>query len=360
MSLIEVKGLCKSFDGLSVLHDVNLTVEQGERIAIIGGSGCGKSVFLRSLERLHPIDAGQIFIDGQEITAKGADVDKIRRSMGMVYQKFHLFSEMDVMDNLCLMMEPKVLLFDEPTSALAMPDCTAKYLTSVNDQVRQSILYHPEKAEGFSQSLLNILCNGYSFMMLEENSDLRDQFDQVTDEMRSDGTLDELIKIHITDVIESGEPEAVVFEEFEGDPIRIAITGSLPPMDYVAEDGTPAGFNTAVLAEIGKRLGKNIELVQVDSMGRALALAQGNVDAVFWTRSTAGGMLESGLPEMSPEEFAAYLEEVEASRTDEENAIVQSMRDATTREERITLDMPEGTVVTDPYYTDMTVVVVLK
>ena len=169
MSLIEVKGLCKSFDGLSVLHDVNLTVEQGERIAIIGGSGCGKSVFLRSLERLHPIDAGQIFIDGQEITAKRADVDKIRRSMGMVYQKFHLFSEMDVMDNLCLapvrllgmkrqeaeekamellsmvglssrahswpavlsggqqqriaicrclMMEPKVLLFDEPTSAL--------------------------------------------------------------------------------------------------------------------------------------------------------------------------------------------------------------------------------------------------
>ena len=169
MSLIEVKGLCKSFDGLSVLHDVDLTVEQGERIAIIGGSGCGKSVFLRSLERLHPIDAGQIFIDGQEITAKGADVDQIRRSMGMVYQKFHLFSEMNVMDNLCLapvrllgiprqdaeekamellsqvglasrahawptvlsggqqqriaicrclMMEPKVLLFDEPTSAL--------------------------------------------------------------------------------------------------------------------------------------------------------------------------------------------------------------------------------------------------
>ena len=251
-------------------------------------------------------------------------------------------------------------LLSGEVSALAMPDCTAKYLTSVNDQVRQSILYHPEKAAGFSQSLLNMLCNGYSFMMLEENSDLRDQFDQVTDEMRADGTLDELIRIHITDVIEGGEPEAVVFEEFEGDPIRIAITGSLPPMDYVAEDGTPAGFNTAVLAEIGKRLGKNMELVQVDSMGRALALAQGNVDAVFWTRSTAGGMLESGLPEMSPEEFAEYLKEVEASRTDEENAIIQSMRDATTREERITLDMPEGTVVTDPYYTDMTVVVVLK
>ena len=169
MSLIEVKGLKKSFDSLEVLKGIDLTVEQGERIAIIGGSGCGKSVFLRSLCLLTKPDAGQVFIDGREITAKGAKVDEIRRSMGMVFQKFHLFSEMDVMDNLCLapvrlkgmkrsdaeakamellgqvglssrahawptvlsggqqqrvaicrclMMEPKVLLFDEPTSAL--------------------------------------------------------------------------------------------------------------------------------------------------------------------------------------------------------------------------------------------------
>ena len=169
MSLIEVRGLKKSFGSINVLTGLDLTVEQGERVAVIGGSGCGKSVFLRSLCLLEVPDAGQIFIDGQEITARGADVDTIRRSMGMVFQKFHLFSEMDVMDNLCLaptrllkmsradaeeramgllsqvglatrahawptvlsggqqqriaicrclMMEPKVLLFDEPTSAL--------------------------------------------------------------------------------------------------------------------------------------------------------------------------------------------------------------------------------------------------
>ena len=170
MSLIEVKGLKKSFGSLDVLKGIDLNVEDGERIAIIGGSGCGKSVFLRSLCLLEKPDAGQIIIDGREITAaKGAQVDEIRRDMGMVFQKFHLFSEMDVMDNLCLapirlkgmsrqdaekkamelleqvglaarahawptvlsggqqqriaicrclMMEPKVLLFDEPTSAL--------------------------------------------------------------------------------------------------------------------------------------------------------------------------------------------------------------------------------------------------
>ena len=169
MSLIEVKNLCKSFGKLEVLHDLSLDVEEGERIAIIGGSGCGKSVFLRSLELLEVPDKGQIFIDGDEITAPHADVNRIRRKMGMVYQKFYLFSHMNVMDNLCLapvklsgmprkeaeahamdwlakvgltskahsmpatlsggqqqriaicrslMMEPKVLLFDEPTSAL--------------------------------------------------------------------------------------------------------------------------------------------------------------------------------------------------------------------------------------------------
>jgi polar amino acid transport system ATP-binding protein len=103
MSLIEVRGLKKSFGSINVLTGLDLTVEQGERVAVIGGSGCGKSVFLRSLCLLEKPDAGQVFIDGKEITAaKGGQVDEIRRSMGMVFQKFHLFSEMDVMDNLCL------------------------------------------------------------------------------------------------------------------------------------------------------------------------------------------------------------------------------------------------------------------
>ena len=71
MSLIEVRGLKKSFGSINVLTDLDLTVEQGERVAVIGGSGCGKSVFLRSLCLLEVPDAGQIFIDGQEITARG-------------------------------------------------------------------------------------------------------------------------------------------------------------------------------------------------------------------------------------------------------------------------------------------------
>ena len=76
MNLIEVKELYKSFGDLKVLENVNLEVAKGERIAIIGGSGCGKSVFLRSLELLHKPDKGQIFIDGEEITAlNGVDLN---------------------------------------------------------------------------------------------------------------------------------------------------------------------------------------------------------------------------------------------------------------------------------------------
>ena len=168
--MISVRNITKDYGDGPILENVSLEVEKGESVVIIGGSGCGKSVFLRSLAMLDKPDAGQIFIDGKEITAaKGSQVDEIRRSMGMVYQKFHLFSEMNVMDNLCLaptrilkmsrqeaekkamellglvglagrahawptvlsggqqqriaicrclMMEPKVLLFDEPTSAL--------------------------------------------------------------------------------------------------------------------------------------------------------------------------------------------------------------------------------------------------
>ena len=166
---ISVSGVSKSFGDLEVLKDVSVDIQKGEIVSIIGGSGCGKSVFLRLIEMLETPDSGKVFIDGEEITAKGADIDRIRRSMGMVYQNFYLFSHMNVMDNMtlapvkllgmskddakkkamelldmvglaskadampsvlsggqkqriaivrALMMDPQILLFDEPTSAL--------------------------------------------------------------------------------------------------------------------------------------------------------------------------------------------------------------------------------------------------
>lgn len=162
------------------------------------------------------------------------------------------------------------------------------------------------------------------------------------------------------DTAESGEPEAIEFEQFEGDPIKVAVTGSLPPMDYVAADGTPAGFNTAVLAEIGKRLGKNIELLQVDSVGRALALAQGNVDVVFWTRGMPERISNEDNPSMSKAEFETNLQELRKNATEEELTIMDTLRESLPDGLYGNRDMPEGTVNTAPYYTDMNVLVTLK
>ena len=77
--------------------------------------------------------------------------------------------------------------------------------------------------------------------------------------------------------------EPVKFTFFPNDEtVKIAVTGDMPPLDYIASDGTPAGFNTAILAEIGRRLKVNVELVTINTGARAAALASGRVDGVFW------------------------------------------------------------------------------
>ena len=201
-------------------------------------------------------------------------------------------------------------------------------------------------------------------MMKEENTALRNDFDAQISTMKEDGTLQKLIDEHITKVSEGGEPVAIAFEKFEGDPIRIAVTGSLPPMDYVAADGTFAGFNTAVLAEIGKRLQKNIELVQVDSVGRALALSEGTVDVVFWTRGNSETIAEHRHAHGHPneEEREVYQRERLAKMSDEEKAIMEKygFPDVAMIGKYDTRDLPAGAIITQPYFSDFPIEVTLK
>ena len=100
--MIQINNLTMDYGTGTILEHVNLHVAKGEAVSIIGGSGCGKSTLLRCINRLVTPTAGEILIDGENILDKKADLDGIRRKMGMVYQHFNLFSHLNVLENLIL------------------------------------------------------------------------------------------------------------------------------------------------------------------------------------------------------------------------------------------------------------------
>lgn len=100
--MIKVLSLCKSYGKNEILKGITTTVSKGEVVVVIGPSGSGKSTFLRCLNRLEEPTKGQILLENVAITDKGADLDLLRQRMGMVFQHFHLFPHMNVMDNITL------------------------------------------------------------------------------------------------------------------------------------------------------------------------------------------------------------------------------------------------------------------
>ena len=167
--MIEVKNLEKSFGDNHVLRGIDIEIKKGEVVVVIGPSGSGKSTFLRCLNLLETPNGGSILIEGEEITDRKANVNRIRQKMGMVFQQFNLFTNMNILRNMCvapttvkkiskekaeeramellnrvglaekaesypqqlsggqkqrvaiaraLAMDPDIMLFDEPTSAL--------------------------------------------------------------------------------------------------------------------------------------------------------------------------------------------------------------------------------------------------
>ncbi|MBO0410889.1 amino acid ABC transporter ATP-binding protein [Enterococcus hulanensis] len=113
--MINVKQLSKSFGDNEVLKSIDLTVKEGEVVVIIGPSGSGKSTILRCLNLLEEPTSGEIFFEGQNITAPDSNIDQIRQKMGMVFQSFNLFPHMSVAENLTI--TPVKIKKEDPTKA---------------------------------------------------------------------------------------------------------------------------------------------------------------------------------------------------------------------------------------------------
>ena len=187
--LIKVENLHKDFGGLQVLKGIDFQVRKGEVVSIIGPSGGGKSTFLRCLNLLEEPTQGKIWFDGEEITAPGVNVNRHRQKMGMVFQHFNVFNNLNVLDNItlapklekkvpkdeaekramellktvgledkrrqfprklsggqkqrlaivrALAMDPDVILFDEPTSALD-PEMVKGVLNVIKDLAKSGM-----------------------------------------------------------------------------------------------------------------------------------------------------------------------------------------------------------------------------
>ena len=102
MSRISVRSVTKSFGDHRVLDGIDLDIESGQCVSLIGPSGSGKSTLLRCLNLLEPVDDGEILLDGVDVSVPGYDANLVRRRVGMVFQSFNLFPHMSVMDNITL------------------------------------------------------------------------------------------------------------------------------------------------------------------------------------------------------------------------------------------------------------------
>ena len=237
-----------------------------------------------------------------------------------------------------------------------VPVCVADYLCAHNDRMTTVGTFDLSNADDFTKQVAYRVGSGFAFMTTEDKTALRDEIDGALTEMKEDGTLDALIKEYITDGAK-GDPKPAEFTQTEGETIKVAVTGALPPLDYVAADGTPAGFNTAILAELGRRMNVNFELVQVDSVGRATALSSGNVDLVFWTNGNDG---RSGGGRQTAEEHASFEEKQQSNLSEEQHALMISIGKGVDYEKGQKKDIPDGTISTQPYFSDLLIPVVLK
>ncbi|MBD3878106.1 MAG: transporter substrate-binding domain-containing protein [Quinella sp. 1Q5] len=167
---------------------------------------------------------------------------------------------------------------------------------SLYTSVADYVIANNDKYEKVSDLTLKNLSDTFCFAVRKDDAALKADLDKALDEMKADGSLDKLAKEYITDVDKGTAPPAIEIPMTEGaQTIKVGVTGDLPPLDYVSADGKAAGFNTALLAEVAKRSGKNIEIVDIDSGARAAALSSGQIDVIFWVVVPTAGKVRADI-----------------------------------------------------------------
>lgn len=139
---------------------------------------------------------------------------------------------------------------------------------------------HPEHQWEISEPVMS---DAFCCAMRKDDAALKAEFDAAIKQMVKDGTLTKILKHYLDESVRGVEPSAVELPTIYGaETLKIGVTGDLPLLDYIRPDGIPAGFNTAMLAEISRIIGKNFVLAQIESSARAIALTSKQVDVIFW------------------------------------------------------------------------------
>ena len=163
---------------------------------------------------------------------------------------------------------------------------------STYKSVAEYLIANNGKYELVQDDWIKGLADNFCFAVHKDDDALEADLNKVIYDMKADGSLDKLITEYITNVDKGKAPPAIDLPKFDGaEMIKVGVTGDLPPLDYVSADGKAAGFNTALLAEIAKRLHKNIEIIPIDSGARAAALSAEQIDVIFWAVVPNGDIL---------------------------------------------------------------------
>ena len=162
--MIEIENVRKSFGPLEVLKGIDLTVAKGEVLTVIGGSGSGKSTLLTCINGLEPIDSGRILVDGTEVHARGTDLNRLRRRIGIVFQQFNAFPHLTVLEN--------VMLAQRKVLGRPKPEAEAEAVRQLNHVgLGDKLTVYPGRLSGGQQQRMAIaraLAMSPDYMLFDE------------------------------------------------------------------------------------------------------------------------------------------------------------------------------------------------